>query len=187
MKTEELREKAKEHAKPKVIVGMGTKGTKTDWCRDMLDDIEHSPENWDEMINDQEHNPEWEELHDAGIFDGSEAMSGIMRTFETGATRDVDQGKLDYEGFLSPIALESYAHYMHRNRTQTDGNIRDGDNWQKGMPLESYMKSGWRHFMDWFMEHRGYGSREGLEEALCGVIFNAFGYLHTILQEELDE
>jgi hypothetical protein len=104
-----------------------------------------------------------------------------MRTFETGATRDVDADKYDYEGFLSPLVLERYAAYMHKHRMQADGVLRDADNWQKGMPKNAYMKSGWRHFFDWWCEHRGIPSREGLEEALCALLFNVMGYLHEHL------
>jgi hypothetical protein len=66
-----------------------------------------------------------------------------MREFETGATRNPEEGKLDYEGFLSPLVLECYAKYMHEHRLQSDGKLRDSDNWQKGIPKEVYMKSGW--------------------------------------------
>ena len=31
-------------------------------------------------------------------------------------------------------------------------------------------------------EHRGWGSEEGLEDALCGVLFNAQGMLHEALK-----
>ena len=71
-----------------------------------------------------------------------------MRKFNTGATRDVDNDKLDFEGFLSPTVLIRYAEYMHTHRKQSDGALRDSDNWQKGIPKEVYMKSMWRHFMD---------------------------------------
>jgi hypothetical protein len=107
-----------------------------------------------------------------------------MRTFETGATRDTDDGKLDYEGFLSPIVVERYARYMHTHRVQADGSLRSSDNWQKGIPREAYMKSAWRHFVDWWREHRGYPSREGLEDAICALLFNAMGYLHELLIED---
>jgi hypothetical protein len=105
-----------------------------------------------------------------------------VRTFDTGATRDDESNKYDYEGFLSPLVLEAFAAYMHQNRVQVDGSLRDSDNWQKGMPLDCYMKSGFRHFMDWWMEHRGRASREGLEDALCGLLFNVMGYLHETLE-----
>ncbi len=105
-----------------------------------------------------------------------------MRTFETGATRDTEEGKLDYEGFLSPLALEAYARYMHGHRTQADGSLRDSDNWQKGMPLSVYMKSLWRHLVALWTLHRHGGPSEKFDEALGGIIFNTFGYWHTHLQ-----
>ncbi len=111
-----------------------------------------------------------------------------MRTFSTGATRDDDKTKLDYEGFLSPLVLERYAQYMHDHRVQADGKLRDSDNWQRGIPIDAYMKSLWRHLIDLWFIHRGYKRydyRDGhgieAEEALCAVIFNAMGYLHEIL------
>jgi len=107
-----------------------------------------------------------------------------MRTFETGATRNVDTNKLDYEGFLSPIALERYAEYLHKHRFQADGQIRDSDNWQKGIPRTVYMKSLWRHFMDLWKLHRGFKASEGLEDALCAIMFNTQGYLHEYLKEK---
>lgn len=107
-----------------------------------------------------------------------------MRKFDTGATRNTDEGKLDFEGFLSPLVLERYGQYMHKHRMQADGNLRDSDNWQKGIPLAAYMKSGWRHFRDWWREHRGYPTDEGIEEALCALIFNASGYLHEHLKAQ---
>lgn len=111
-------------------------------------------------------------------------MQKRIRTFETGATRDTEEGKLDYEGFLSPIVLEKFAEYMNRHRKQSDGQLRDSDNWQKGIPIVTYMKSLFRHFMDLWKEHRGYRSRDGIEDALCGIIFNAMGYLFEILSDE---
>ena len=104
-----------------------------------------------------------------------------MREFTTGATRNNDEGKFDYEGFLSPAVIDRFAEYMHKHRVQADGKLRDSDNWQKGMPRDAYMKSGYRHFMDWWKEHRGIESREGLEEALCALLFNVQGYLHEVL------
>ena len=107
-----------------------------------------------------------------------------MREFATGATRDSEEGKLDYEGFLSPLVLERYAQYMNKHRVQADGKLRASDNWQKGIPRDAYMQSLWRHFFDVWKEHRGLKSREGLENALCAVIFNAMGYLFEELKED---
>lgn len=102
-----------------------------------------------------------------------------MREFEGGATRDCDQDKLDFEGFLSPEALTIYAEYMHRHR-QTAKGLRDSDNWQAGMPLPVYMKSAFRHLVAWWGLHRQGGTEVELKEAICGVLFNAFGYLHQL-------
>ncbi len=102
-----------------------------------------------------------------------------MREFETGATRDTDEGKHDYEGFLSPLVIERFGEYMTKHRKQADGNLRDSDNWQKGIPQDAYMKSGWRHFLDWWKFHRGHGG--DIEEILCAVMFNVMGYLHERL------
>lgn len=108
-----------------------------------------------------------------------------MRTFETGATRDSDTTKLDYEGFLSPLVLERFAQYMHKNRVTAQG-VRASDNWQKGIPLDAYMKSGARHFMNWWINHRGFerdNVEYDIEEDICGLMFNCMGYLHELLKE----
>lgn len=107
-----------------------------------------------------------------------------MRTFKSGATRDKENQKLDYEGFLSPLVLERFAKYMHQHRIQSNGKLRDSDNWQKGIPLNSYISSAWRHFMDWWKEHRGLQSQDGIEDAICALIFNASGYLHELLKKK---
>jgi len=116
-----------------------------------------------------------------------------MREFDTGATRDSDENKYDYEGILSPCVLKRYAEYMHKHRIQADGKLRDSDNWQKGIPVEQYMKSKWRHFMDTWMLHRqlmneikSFPDRSeediNLEESLCAELFNTMGMLHELLK-----
>lgn len=107
-----------------------------------------------------------------------------MKEYKTGANRNNPEGKLDYEGFLSPIVIRRFAEYMDKHRHLETGELRASDNWQKGIPKEDYMKSGWRHFQDWWMEHRGYDSRDGLEDALCGIMFNSMGYLLEVLKEK---
>lgn len=113
-----------------------------------------------------------------------------MREFGTGATRDTVEGKLDYEGFFSPAVLQRYAQYLHKHRTQSDGNLRDSDNWQKGIPIETYMKSKVRHGMYTWLIHRGFpaidekGEIADLEESLCAEIFNAMGYLFELLKDK---
>lgn len=136
---------------------------------------------------------------------------GKIREFKTGATRDTDQAKLDYEAFLNPLVLHHFAEYMHKHRFQADGQLRDGDNWQKGMPKWVYMKSAWRHLHDWWAIHRGlivYKERTAkgeythtfiaskckpayskwervtIEDAICGVLFNAMGYLWEMIRSK---
>lgn len=107
-----------------------------------------------------------------------------MRQFTTGATRDTDKDKLDFEGFLSPAVLQRYAEFMHKNRVQADGNLRGSDNWQKGIPKDAYMKSLTRHFMDVWLSHRGEEGRDDIETALCAVMFNSMGLLFELLKEK---
>lgn len=107
-----------------------------------------------------------------------------VREFASGATRSPLGDKLQYEGFLSPVALQRFAQYMHEHRRQADGNLRPADNWQSGIPLSSYMDSMARHFFDVWLHHRGFPERaaEPLEVALCGLMFNVQGYLHETLK-----
>ena len=107
-----------------------------------------------------------------------------MREFETGATRNKDEDKLDFEGFLSPLALEEFAKYMHKNRLQADGKLRDSDNWQKGIPTDAYMSSMWRHFFDTWKRHRGLETPEDQISNLCGLMFNVQGMLHELLKNK---
>ena len=111
-------------------------------------------------------------------------MKKEIRKFTTGATRDTEEGKYDYEGFLSPLVVEAYGAYMNKHRKQSDGNLRDSDNWQKGFGdqhLSVCIKSLWRHFMDLWMFHRGHAGRETIDDALNGILFNTMAYYHKIL------
>jgi hypothetical protein len=109
---------------------------------------------------------------------------GVMREFDTGATRDTAEGKLDPEGFTHPLVMEQFYKYMNMNRLQSDGKMRASDNWQRGIPKEAYMKSLKRHCDDVWLEHRGFNSDNGILAALCGIMFNAMGYMHEELKDE---
>ena len=97
-----------------------------------------------------------------------------MQYFNTGATRDSDTDKYDYEGFLSPHVMEEFGKYMHKNRKQADGNLRDSDNWQKGIPRTNYIKSLLRHVHNAWKHHR---QREFSIDDWMAIIFNAQGYV----------
>lgn len=106
-----------------------------------------------------------------------------MRHFDTGATRDDDQNKYDYEGFISPFVLERYAAYMHEHRKQADGKLRDSDNWQKGIPIKQYMKSLMRHVVEaWMIWRNGQAKRKEFEDVLCAIMFNVQGILFELLR-----
>lgn len=112
----------------------------------------------------------------------------VVRTFASGANRNSDIGKWDYEGFLSPMVLARFAEYMHKNRFLANGELRDSDNWQKGIPNKELVKSGLRHCIDWWLIDRvGYSYRPeedeavDLQEALCGLMFNTMARLHNEL------
>lgn len=112
-----------------------------------------------------------------------------VRAFDGGATRSPDTGRYDPEGFLSPIVIERFCEHMQANRIQTDGVLRDSDNWQRGLPLSVYMKGMWRHFLHLWTRHRGYkvmdpAAGKDIEEDLCALIFNAHGMLFEILKDK---
>lgn len=116
---------------------------------------------------------------------GGGGGTGTTRTFPTGATRDVDNSKLDYEGFLSPFVLERFAQYMHKCRLRNipEGQvIRASDNWTKGMPKDAYVKSGLRHVIEVWSEWRRNGRVN--QEAACAVLFNFMGLLYEDLKPE---
>jgi hypothetical protein len=116
----------------------------------------------------------------------AEATVARMREFETGATRNNDATEPDYEGFMSPLVVHRFGEYMNKHRVQSDGQIRDSDNWQRGIPQRAYMKSLWRHVVDVWLHERRFGdrARDNEEEALCAILFNASGKLHEILKEK---
>lgn len=125
---------------------------------------------------------------------GPPPAEALLRQFESGATRNLDNNKLDYEGFLSPLVIEAFGKYMHSHRLQKDGTMRSSDNWQLGIGFDVYMKSGWRHFFDWWKLHRGLeaaspedGHQIDKVEALCALMFNVQGYLHELLKEQSNE
>lgn len=113
---------------------------------------------------------------------------GMARRFDTGASRDTTEDKVDYEGHLCPLVLEEYGEYMHSCRkNEEDKLVRESDNWQLGIPVDAYMKSLWRHFMELHRIHRGWDSKTLLKRTLCAILFNTMGYLHEILKEERKE
>lgn len=103
------------------------------------------------------------------------------RYFESGAYRDSDAGKPSYAGFISPVVLRAFGEYMQKHQVQSDGEIRGADNWKRGIPQSVYFDSLLRHVVDLWLERDGVPSRDGVEEALGGILFNAMGYWYEQL------
>lgn len=117
-------------------------------------------------------------------------LGAAIRTFKTGATRSQDATRDDPEGYLSPLVLQRFSQHMTKHRTQPDGSIRSSDNWQKGIPLDVYMKGLTRHHQHLWLRHRGWPVEDNkagsnIEEDLCAIIFNAQGYLYELLKAKL--
>ena len=72
----------------------------------------------------------------------------MIRKFENGATRDTTNGKFEYFGFRHPLVEQSFARYMHNHRTQSDGSLRDSNNWWKGWDTNVSLQSMIRHMED---------------------------------------
>ena len=111
------------------------------------------------------------------------------RKFDTGATRDTTEGKLDYRKALSPIVLQRYVQYLDAHRKQPDGSMRDFDDWKQGIPIEAYFEGLGRHEMAVWLLHDGFPAEDNhgpvtLEATLCAIIFNSSGWLHEILKEK---
>lgn len=110
-----------------------------------------------------------------------------MRQFETGATRNKEVDP-DIYGFTSPLALHAFAAYMHANRLQADGTMRDSDNWKKGIPQDSYIRSMRRHLQDLTLHWDGYPelAREDMFAAACGLFFNVQGFIHEAVKADIE-
>ena len=109
------------------------------------------------------------------------APQPVMRTYTSGATRDAEDGKLDYKGFFSPTAMRRFAEYMHTHRRQADGHLRASDNWKKGIPVEDYEKSLLRHTQDWWLAIEANDTAKAIDLA-CAIQFNLQGWLHEQLK-----
>lgn len=111
----------------------------------------------------------------------------VMRKFISGATRDNAENKLSFIKALCPLVLKRYVEYIGKHRLQADGNKRDWDNWKQGIPVDVYMDSDGRHFLDAWLHHDGWPEEavcDDIEDVLCAKIFNSMGLLREILIEK---
>jgi hypothetical protein len=120
-----------------------------------------------------------------------EVPVAVMRAFDTGATRSSAEGKPDYSGYLSPLAIEGFGRYMLKHQKQADGQYRSSNNWKKGMPMKAFVQSMWRHFhafwkfVDyWLDDKRDFPTVfdeddiDAIREDLYGLMFNVMGFAH---------
>lgn len=115
----------------------------------------------------------------------------MIRTFESGAVRSSAEGKPEYAGYFHPVVIQEFAEYMLKHQQLPDGSKRDCRNWQKGIDLESYMQSMWRHFHEvWFNyeAHRLSGRERDVDveiiESLMALMFNVQGMAFEIIKGE---
>jgi hypothetical protein len=114
-----------------------------------------------------------------------------VRTFESGANRDVAEGKPDYEGYIRPEVLVEFGAYMERHQHLADGSVRASDNWQQGFGAPGdwkghcavCMKSLLRHAIDLWLFHRGGEGRDSVEDALGGLLFNTMAFWYGLIRE----
>jgi len=113
-----------------------------------------------------------------------------MRQYDSGATRSPLGDKLQYKGFRCPQVEKSFALYMHEHRTQADGNIRDADNWKKGMDKEDCADSLIRHCEDFHSAWEGWEvicpdtkKKVSVVELLNAMKFNINAIIRELIKE----
>lgn len=125
---------------------------------------------WKVMF-DENTKPTWE--HDEFITynnDGKPKIkdSGQRSEFETGAVRDIQDGKGRFD-LISPIALTELAKYMEEGATKYPER-----NWEQGIPMHCYINSGIRHLCKYLM-----GKKD--ENHLVAALWNIHCAVHTEL------
>lgn len=92
--------------------------------------------------------------------------SGVRQSFESGAVRDIQQGKGRFD-LITPVALERLARHYE------SGAVKYGDsNWTKGIPIMRLLDSAKRHLNKYLRGHRD-------EDHLIACAWNCFAAAHT--------
>lgn len=91
--------------------------------------------------------------------------SGKREQFESGAVRDVREGKGRYD-LITPHGLRRLAvHY------QDGAEKYDDRNWEKGMPISRCFDSAVRHLYEWL-------AGDDDEDKLAAAVWNVFAIMH---------
>jgi hypothetical protein len=107
-------------------------------------------------------------------------MKKEVRTFESGAIRDIDDTKFDFIETISWTAFDRYAGYMTgKKKKYGEGNFK------KGIPIKEYEKSLLRHISKYLRNKYENGDDEKNEDHLSAIIFNTFGIMHEEEQTKL--
>lgn len=122
----------------------------------------------------------------------SNDLGSGVRTFASGANRDVAEGKPDYEGYINPEVLVAFGAYMEKHQHLADGSVRASDNWQAGFGEPGdwrghrmvCLKSLLRHVIDLWRFHRGGKGRDTIEDALGGAMFGVMSYWYGLIREK---
>lgn len=92
-------------------------------------------------------------------------MNKDKRTFESGAQRDSNEGKIRPD-LISPYMLKALGKVL------ADGATHYGErNWEKGMPLDIFKESAARHYVQWM-------ANETDEDHAAKLIFNVMAFIH---------
>jgi hypothetical protein len=92
--------------------------------------------------------------------------SGERTTFESGAVRDMHEGKGRFDLIPMCVLIRLAKHYEN-------GCIKYGEhNWEKGIPAHSFADSAMRHFVK-------YMDGQNDEDHLIAAIWNLFGLAWT--------
>jgi hypothetical protein len=100
--------------------------------------------------------------------DGAKQLpdSGVREDFETGAVREIVPGKGRYD-LISPRAMHRLALRLEQ------GAVKYSDrNWEKGIPLSSFLNSAFRHLYQFL-------DGDKTEDHLAAALWNIHSLIHT--------
>jgi hypothetical protein len=92
--------------------------------------------------------------------------SGIRSSFDTGSIREIVPGKGRYD-LISPRAIKRLAIRLEQGAEKYSDR-----NWEKGIPLSSFLNSAFRHLYQFL-------DGDTTEDHLAAVLWNIHSLIHT--------